>query len=136
MFWARAGYLCHPLAPQDPQHPSRWQLVCAGFPTGRVVGLDASQHLPMLLVASEDRWVRVWDYVRRVRVAARHMEDEQLLCCALHPSGLLAAVGTIEALHIFWILRVSTHATEGRSAQTATTSHFEGRLLFLFMPFT
>jgi hypothetical protein len=39
---------------QDP-NPSGWQVLCAGFPSARVVGLDACLHLPLLLVVSEDR---------------------------------------------------------------------------------
>jgi hypothetical protein len=39
---------------QDP-NPNGWQVLCAGFPSARVVGLDACLHLPLLLVVSEDR---------------------------------------------------------------------------------
>jgi hypothetical protein len=39
---------------QDPNQ-SGWQVLCAGFPSARVVGLDACLHLPLLLVVSEDR---------------------------------------------------------------------------------
>lgn len=35
---------------------SCWQVVCAGFSYSRVVGLDACQHLPLLMVVSDDRW--------------------------------------------------------------------------------
>uniref|UniRef100_A0A383W626 Uncharacterized protein n=1 Tax=Tetradesmus obliquus TaxID=3088 RepID=A0A383W626_TETOB len=90
--------------PADP-NPSGWQVLCAGFPSARVVGLDACLHLPLLLVVSEDRWVRVWDWVRRTRVAARHVPDEQPLCCALHPSGFMAALGSSEGLRTYYILR-------------------------------
>jgi WD40 repeat protein len=72
-----------------------------------VVGLDASHHLPLLLSASEGRWVRVWDWARRQLVAAKQLDVHEPLCCALHPSGLLAAVGTSEDLQVFWILRDS-----------------------------
>jgi hypothetical protein len=40
-------------------------------------------------------------------VAARHMADEQPLCCALHPSGFMAAIGSSEGLRLYYILRVS-----------------------------
>jgi hypothetical protein len=53
------------------------------------------------------RFVRVWDWVRRTRVAARHVPDEQPLCCALHPSGFMAALGSSEGLRTYYILRVS-----------------------------
>ncbi|KAF6260716.1 hypothetical protein COO60DRAFT_1637364 [Scenedesmus sp. NREL 46B-D3] len=90
--------------PADP-NPGGWQVLCAGFPSARVVGLDACLHLPLLLVVSEDRWVRVWDWVRRTGVAARHMPDEQPLCCTLHPSGFMAALGSSEGLRTYYILR-------------------------------
>lgn len=83
-----------------------WQVVASGFPTSRVVGLDAVQHLPLLLVASEDGCVRVYDWIRRTRLAVRHMGARQPLSCSLHPSGLMAAVGTNESLSVFWILKV------------------------------
>eukprot|EP00878_Enallax_costatus_P010135 GHUV01010580.1.p1 GENE.GHUV01010580.1~~GHUV01010580.1.p1 ORF type:complete len:1050 (+),score=361.27 GHUV01010580.1:412-3561(+) len=88
----------------DP-NPTGWQVLCAGFPSARVVGLDAAQHLPVVLVVSEDKWVRVWDWVRRTRVAAKYLAGEQPLCCALHPSGTMAALGTTEALSLYYVLR-------------------------------
>lgn len=93
---------------------SGWQVVSSGFATARVVGLDATQHLPLLLVASEDGWVRVWDWMRRTRLAARHMgSNKQPLCCSLHPSGLMAAVGTREGLAVFWLLKVRVTGSGG-----------------------
>lgn len=84
-----------------------WRVVAGGFPTARIVGLDAAQHLPLLLVASEDGWVRVWDWMRHTQLAARHTGDRTPLCCSLHPSGLLAAVGTNDTtLAVFWVLKV------------------------------
>lgn len=94
------------LQDEEQQGPAQWASVCGGF-AGRVVGLDAATHLPLLLAASKDGWVRVWDWMRRQQLAARQLEGEQPLCCALHPSGLLAAVGTAEVLRVFWVLRVS-----------------------------
>jgi len=81
--------------------------VSSGFPTCRVVGLDAVQHLPLLLVVSEDGWVRVWDWMRRTRLAAHHLGSRQPLSCSLHTSGLMAAVGTTDGLLVFWILKVN-----------------------------
>lgn len=72
-----------------------------------MVGLDAVTHLPLLLVASEDGWVRVYDWMRRTRLAARHMGSRQALSCSLHPSGLIAAVGTSEVLAVYWVLKGS-----------------------------
>lgn len=82
-------------------------MVASGFPTARVVGLDAAQHLPLLLVASDDGCVRVYDWMRRTRLAVRHMGSRQPLSCSLHPSGLMAAVGTNEGLAVYWVLKVS-----------------------------
>lgn len=84
-----------------------WRVVAGGFPTARVVGLDAAQHLPLLLVASEDGWVRVWDWMRHMQLAARHTGNMTPLCCSLHPSGLLAALGTNDTtMAVFWVLKV------------------------------
>lgn len=86
---------------------SEWKVVASGFPTARVVGLDACTHLPLLLVASEDGWVRVYDWMRRTLLAARHTGTRQPLSCSLHPSGLMAAVGTSEGLAVHWVLKGS-----------------------------
>jgi hypothetical protein len=87
-------------------------VVASGFPTSRVVGLDAVQHLPLLLVASQDGCVRVYDWMRRTRLAVRHMGARHPLSCSLHPSGLMAAVGTNESLSVFWILKVCKWAMQ------------------------
>lgn len=88
-------------------------MVSSGFPTCRVIGLDAVQHLPLLLVVSEDGWVRVWDWMRRTRLATHHLGSRQPLCCSLHTSGLMAAVGTTDGLLVFWVLKVSKAACMG-----------------------
>lgn len=88
---------------------------------GHVVGLDAAQHLPLLLVASSDGCVRVYDWVRCSQLAVRHMGARQPLSCSLHPSGLMAAVGTNEALAVFWILKVC--AALGPGAEDAAGMH-------------
>lgn len=92
-----------------------WAAMCGGFPTARarVVGLDACVHLPLLLVASADGGLRVYDWARRLCVATHHLpaaDGEQLLCCALHPSGLMAAAGTSEGLLVCWVMRVSSNS--------------------------
>ena len=89
-----------------------WQVVCSGFPTARVTGLDATQHLPLLLVVSEDGWLRVWDWMRCTRLADRRLHGRQPLCCSLHPSGLLAAVGTTDTLAVFWVLKVQPECAD------------------------
>ncbi|KAF8067333.1 CFAP57 [Scenedesmus sp. PABB004] len=82
-----------------------WQVVCGGgFAAARIVGLDACQHLPLLLVVSDDKWARLWDWARRTRVAARRLGGDAPLCCALHPSGAMAAIGSGDALRVFHVL--------------------------------
>eukprot|EP00775_Hariotina_reticulata_P011301 gene11301-11451_t len=86
-------------------NPCGWQVVCAGFAAAGIVGLDATLHLPLLLVVSADRWARVWDWVRHTCLAASCLEDDCPLCCALHPSGLMAAIGGGQGLRIYQVLR-------------------------------
>lgn len=43
--------------------------------------------------------------MRRHCIVARRLWEEPL-CCGLHPSGLLALVGTAEKLHVYHVTRV------------------------------
>ena len=46
--------------------------------------------------------------MRRTRLASRFLADGQPLCCALHPSGFLAAIGNSEGLQLHYVMRVSS----------------------------
>ncbi|GBF91925.1 hypothetical protein Rsub_04649 [Raphidocelis subcapitata] len=98
---AGAGAEEDPSAPCGPFRP--W--LGAPFASARASALAAAAHQPLLLaVAPDDRSVRVWDWARRRCVAARRLWEEPL-CCDLHPSGLLALVGTAERLLVLHVLR-------------------------------
>jgi len=107
---ATVGIFGSTSADEDRQQQGPFKLwlggPCIG---GRVAALAATSHQPLLMaVAPEERGVRLWDWARRRCLVVRRLWDEPL-CCALHPSGLLALVGTTEKLLVFHVMRVSGH---------------------------
>lgn len=70
-----------------------------------MVGLDAICHQPLVMCVSEDQSVRVWDWSRHTNVLTNGM-GEQLLCCALHPSGFMCLIGMLDKLRMYYIIKV------------------------------
>lgn len=64
----------------------------------------------------------MWDWVRHTRVAARYIASEQPLCCAMHPSGFMAALGTVEGLRLYYIMRVSRQPAKASYTTWAASS--------------
>uniref|UniRef100_A0A7R9VL67 Cilia- and flagella-associated protein 57 n=1 Tax=Chlamydomonas euryale TaxID=1486919 RepID=A0A7R9VL67_9CHLO len=77
-----------------------WQLLAGGSGRARLVGMDAASAQPLLLTAGEDRMVRLVHYEAQRCIVARRMEDE-VLCCALHPSGSQLLVGLHSELRLY-----------------------------------
>jgi hypothetical protein len=99
-----------------PRSPWRLWLGAPCLP-GRVCGLAAAAAVPLVMaVSSEDRAVRVWDWARRRCLVARRLWDEPL-CCALHPGGHAALVGTGERLLVLHVLRVRPRAKGGQGSR-------------------
>jgi hypothetical protein len=92
-----------PLLQQEAQ--GAFTAVAHSFASGRIVGLDAASHQPLLLAVSEDKSLHLWDWLRKTCVVAAQLLEEPL-CCALHPGGTMALVGSAEQLRMYYLLRV------------------------------
>ena len=79
------------------------------------MGLDAASHQPLLLAVAEDKSLHLWDWLRKSCVVAAQLLEEPL-CCALHPGGSMALVGSGEQLRMYYLLRVSQNG-HGMEAQ-------------------
>ncbi|MEW5309048.1 MAG: hypothetical protein WDW38_000960 [Sanguina aurantia] len=86
----------------DPQDHEPFRMLCGGFHSSPVVGLDACALQPLLVAIAADRTVRIWNYQSRRCIVSRMLMDD-VLCCALHPSGTLLAVGMRDKLRVFSI---------------------------------
>jgi hypothetical protein len=74
----RGRFLCACASTQE-DNPSRWQAVCGGLCCGRAVSLDACQHLPLLMVASDNGCVQLAVQLCRTAAAILHATQREQL---------------------------------------------------------
>jgi cilia- and flagella-associated protein 57 len=68
-----------------------------------ITGMDICYRKPLLMTCSRDQSLRIWNF-QTMELELHKVFPEEMLCCALHPSGLHAAVGFGDKLRIFHIL--------------------------------
>ncbi|KAJ9445781.1 hypothetical protein DIPPA_28724 [Diplonema papillatum] len=74
-----------------------------GFHNDVITGIDVCVQRSVIVTASLDRHVRLWNFLKK-RVEVDKKFDDDALSVALHPSGLLLAVGFRYKLCVFVVL--------------------------------
>ncbi len=83
-----------------------------GFPTGTITSLSADSRERFLVIASDDRTVRVFDLpklkqISSLRLPAEEEREGRMYTAAIHPDGSLIAAGGAESRSIFLFDRAS-----------------------------
>lgn len=78
-------------------------LTCS-FPSQKsITGMDICYRKPLIITTSKDNSLRIWNF-QMLDLELNKNFPEEMLCCAIHPSGLHAAVGFADKLRVFHIL--------------------------------
>ena len=78
-------------------------VTCSFHGQKAILGMDICYRKPLILTCSRDQSLRIWNF-QNLELELCKMFPEEMLCGALHPSGLHAAVGFGDKLRIFHIL--------------------------------
>ncbi|RKP18083.1 WD40 repeat-like protein, partial [Rozella allomycis CSF55] len=78
-------------------------LVAQPFHHGQITGLDTCLRKPLIVTCSNDRSVRLWNYLDNSIELVKYFPEEAY-SVALHPSGLLMLVGFNDKLRLMNIL--------------------------------
>ena len=100
---------------EDINKEIRFELICKGFHSGSISGLDVAIQRPIIVTCSrDDSTVRLWNYVSGQCELAREyyvLEDSHdrpmakpLITVAMHPSGYQLAASFIDKIQIHHIL--------------------------------
>lgn len=68
-----------------------------------ITGMDVCYRKPLVITCSRDQSLRIWNF-QTMELELNKAFPEEMFCCALHPSGLHAAVGFADKLRLFHIL--------------------------------
>jgi cilia- and flagella-associated protein 57 len=68
-----------------------------------ITGMDVCYRKPLVITCSRDQTLRIWNF-QTMELELNKVFPEEMFCCALHPSGLHAAVGFADKLRLFHIL--------------------------------
>lgn len=93
----------------------RMQYVCGGFHHDGIVAMDIVSQQPLAVSVSDDRWLRAWDYAEGRCLMARRF-DARLSAVAVHPSGLLCAVGVVDSVSVVHLVEQLTEGEGGSDA--------------------
>lgn len=116
---------------EDTTKEIKFELLCKGFHSGSISGVDVAVQRPLLVTSSrEDSTIRLWNYVTGQCELAREyyvLEDsavraqaKPLITVAIHPSGYQLAASFIDKILIHHILHDKLRhfkAIELRNAQ-------------------
>ncbi|KAJ9451555.1 hypothetical protein DIPPA_17536 [Diplonema papillatum] len=69
-----------------------FQLLPIGFHSEAVTAVDVCIQKPIVVTASADKQIRIWNFVKH-RVEIRQQFPEEALCVSCHPTGLRLLVG-------------------------------------------
>ena len=78
-------------------------VTCSFHGQKAILGMDICYRKPLILTCSRDQSLRIWNF-QSLELELCKTFPEEMLCGALHPSGLHAAVGFGDKLRIFHIL--------------------------------
>jgi WD40 repeat protein len=100
---------------EDLHREIKFDLICKGFHSGSITGIDVAIQRPILVTCSrDDSTVRIWNYMTYTCELAREffcLEDmaireaaKPLLSVAIHPAGYYLAISFIDKIRIYHIL--------------------------------
>jgi WD40 repeat protein len=78
-------------------------VTCSFHGQKSIVGMDICYRKPLILTCSRDQSLRIWNF-QSLEMELCKVFPEEMLCGALHPSGLHCAVGFGDKLRVFHIL--------------------------------
>ena len=90
-----------------------------------ITGMDICYRKPLLMTCSRDQSLRIWNF-QTMELELHKVFPEEMLCCALHPSGLHAAVGFGDKLRIFHILVDELRPTQELPIKNCREAKFSG----------
>eukprot|EP00760_Papus_ankaliazontas_P039396 PhM_4_TR9553/c0_g1_i1/m.15448 len=79
-----------------------------GFHKDYVTAMDACLQRPIVVTASIDHTVRIWNYQRKRVELVKNLEDEAL-SIAVHPTGLRIVVGFKQGMNVYDVLQDDLH---------------------------
>ena len=69
-----------------------------------IQGMDVCLKKPLILTCSEDSTLRIWNFLTNELELHKNFAGDEMFCCALHPTGLHAAVGFSDKLRVYHVL--------------------------------
>eukprot|EP01041_Mallomonas_annulata_P003461 gene3461-6887_t len=78
-------------------------LLCSFHGPKAIMGMDVCIRKPTIITVAKDNTLRIWNYNTMDLEMIKHFPEE-MLCVALHPSGLHVAVGFADKLRVFHVL--------------------------------
>eukprot|EP00762_Andalucia_godoyi_P007611 ANDGO_00791.mRNA.1 WD repeat-containing protein 65 len=84
---------------------SSFRLLPFNLHSGAISDISAATQKPLLItISSQERGMRIYDFVNRKIEVTRQFSFEEPVCCAIHPLGYLAIVGFPTKIVIFNVL--------------------------------
>ena len=69
-----------------------------------IQGMDVCLKKPLIITCCQDSTLRIWNFLSNEIELNKHFAGDEMFCCALHPSGLHAAVGFSDKLRVYHVL--------------------------------
>ncbi len=69
-----------------------------------IEGMDVCLKKPLIITCSKDSTLRIWNFLTNEIELNKNFAGDEMFCCALHPSGLHAAVGFSDKLRVYHVL--------------------------------
>ncbi|GMH32503.1 hypothetical protein BSKO_00337 [Bryopsis sp. KO-2023] len=98
-------------------------ILCGGFNSGEITGMDICNKMPLLVTCSANRLFTMWNYMTRECVLRKHLLDDPL-SVSLHPSGVQVLIGMHNKLRLFLVLHNDLQALAELPVKKCTMARF------------